>query len=84
MINNRAINVTCLLEKDIDEIVVMDDDGAGNADKENGLPYMDKIDRSLWSVCIDGTCLHCKLAVFLHAFLLLAEGTTEHPALRIA
>jgi len=53
----RAINVTCLLEKDIDEIVMLDDDGAGEADNGNGLPYMDKIDRSLWSVCIDGVNL---------------------------
>lgn len=53
-----TINVTCLLEMDIKELVKFDDDGAGEAAYDiYGLPYADKIDRSLWSAVIDGVNL---------------------------
>eukprot|EP00038_Savillea_parva_P006981 m.167111 g.167111 ORF g.167111 m.167111 type:complete len:852 (-) comp12780_c0_seq1:171-2726(-) len=64
---NVTVNVTCLETVDADTMISMDDDGAGEASvmyNQEGqvvanysMPFMDTIDKSLWSPVIDGVVL---------------------------
>lgn len=49
-----SVNVSCMLEVSIEKLIMYDDDGAGQADGSLGMPFGDRIDRSLWAPAVDG------------------------------
>eukprot|EP00037_Helgoeca_nana_P029744 m.359377 g.359377 ORF g.359377 m.359377 type:complete len:948 (+) comp28043_c1_seq4:744-3587(+) len=67
MPDNVTVNITCLETVDANRVITLDDDGAGEAsvarNKEGdivrnySMPFMDTIDKSLWSPVIDGVVL---------------------------